>query len=499
MRVKLVSPAGIPRLELRRIPPIKRLFPPYGAGCLAAFLRGRGHQVSIDDLALRAEELKESLAPLRTAPLQDRMNDYLVHDKFDGAVDACAERLFRCLSRGEFDIAGFSVLSQLGLPVALLAAKKIKEKTGVPVVFGGAMLTEDSGYPGFSRIKRFLEDYRFVDYVIYGEGEVPFLKLIEHLQGAAAAAEVPSLAYRNGRGEAVANERKFFDIADLPLPDYDGLPLRDYGGAGLAGTGRTQHADLQAPHQLYQITRGCPYMCSFCSLRLVAPRLERRAAGQAVGDLARLKDRYGIDHFYFCELALNVSYRYLEELCDAFIAADLGIRWMAPLRMSHMDAKLLRKMMRAGCYGVVWGLESGSDRVLQLMNKGFSASHAAGILKEAHSLGIFQAVNIVAGYVGELDGDVDKTIAFLRENARYIGFVRLFPFSLLPFSPVHDRPAEFGVENIGEEPDSPVGFSRKRFDEVKGPRWEEKVLQITRAHQRIRAAVDELFGGRFKD
>jgi radical SAM superfamily enzyme YgiQ (UPF0313 family) len=239
-------------------------------------------------------------------------------------------------------------------------------------------------------------------------------------------------------------------------------------------------------------------MCSFCGLRLVAPRLEQKPAAKVVADLARLKDRYGIDHFYFCELALNVSYRYLEELCDAFIAANLGIRWMAPLRMSHIDTGLLKKMMRAGCYGAVWGLESGSDRVLQLMNKGFSASHAADILKEANSLGMFQIVNIVAGYIGETDEDVDKTISFLRENARCIGFVRLFPFSLLPFSPIHDRPSEFGIENIGDAPGSPVGFSRKRFDEIQGLRWEEKALQITRAHQRIRDAADELFGGRFR-
>ena len=123
---------------------------------------------------------------------------------------------------------------------------------------------------------------------------------------------------------------------------------------------------------------------------------------------------------------------------------------MALLR-KEMTPALLTKMKRAGCYHLSWGLESGCQRVLDLMQKRFSTLElATQVIRWTHDAGIQQGISLITGFPGETAEMFDETVAFVKEYQRYFHSVAVQPMYVLPNSSVHACPAEFGIDPVGQ-------------------------------------------------
>jgi len=317
---------------------------------LASYLRRCGYCVEQEDLNIRMNlhskgkedisrfKIQEVLEILKTGNFKRRLGVFV-----DRLVDSCD------LS-GKFKLIGFSNLASDGFYFSLLMARRIKQKTGIPLVLGGAFITLFGHlYPG-------ILDY--VDYMILGDGAEPMLKLIACLNNEIPVSEVPNLVYKEN-GKIKANARKYYPLESVPAPDYSGLPMELYRPP--------QPGDIVRFH--YQLSRGCSGKCSFCLFGCGNEKLEFKSYDKIIRELKQAKEKDNCTSFIFSDNAINISPDFLEGLCDLFIGNNLDISWVANAKVSNFDRRLLKKMKQAGCRVLSFGIESGSDRVLKMMNK----------------------------------------------------------------------------------------------------------------------------------
>lgn len=480
MKIKIIIPPKVHQSrDLYLLPHVGESNLPYGAGCLVSVLKKHGHTASIKDLTFLDRPVGNWLTALENKKILEDLTQY-ISGKPDRKIDYFAEELFEQISDDRADVYGFSVLSRLGLPGGLLLAKKIKEKLGKPIVFGGSAF-------GKFKTQDLLLRTDFLDYTVLGEGEVPLLKFLEYLRGHAHITGVPNLVYKDG-DKVLMNEMKFFDINDMSMPDFDGVDM-DLYKLKFSMRDHLLRGKLWLP---YHVTRGCSQRCSFCNYVLFHPKVQLKSYEKVLSELTQLKEKYQTNLFFFSDSRLNNSYQYLEKFCDLLIENKLGIKWLTLVSVSNMDRNLLQKMKDAGCRTIVWGIESGSDRILKMLNKGYNAAEAGKILQESHAVDIRNIVNLITGLPTETEEDLNQNIKFMKENAPFIFKVRLFAYSFAPGSPMAKHPEKFGIEKIRIAYSSAIGFRRLGFDEIDGLKWEDKVKQRRRFERKLELEASKL-------
>jgi len=137
-----------------------------------------------------------------------------------------------------------------------------------------------------------------------------------------------------------------------------------------------------------------------------------------------LINKYKIKVFALNDLLCNANLKKLERTCDLIIKNNLKIKWggYATIR-NDMGIRLLKKMKDAGCTTLHYGFESGSNKVLKLMNKYYIAEYAEKLIKKTKKAGIMVVINIIVGFPGETDEDFNKTLEFIKMNKQYIDSV----------------------------------------------------------------------------
>ncbi|MBU0547298.1 MAG: hypothetical protein KKH57_00845 [Candidatus Omnitrophica bacterium] len=301
MRIKIIVPPYVNQpLFLRMMPRSMTFFPPYGASCLASTLRNNGYSVSVEDVSLLARNLKMPPIFLDNKRELKSIVEYLRFDSPDKKIDRFANELFKYISQDGSEVIGFSIFSRLELVCALLLAKKIKENTQAKIVLGGALMTEYAALKSLQKMESILNNFKFVDFVIFGDGCVPFLALLENIKGLRPIETVPNLAYRDKANIAI-REKTFYSIQDMPAPDFDGLDLDKYKAVQYEQIKNKKIEAFSKFFQLpYQLSRGCPQGCSFCDCYLTDPQIVFKDPPKVINELWHLKERYRARNFYFC-------------------------------------------------------------------------------------------------------------------------------------------------------------------------------------------------------
>ena len=471
-KIKLIFP---PNPYARYI--VDEFFLPHGLSILTFFLKDHNYNVVLEDLGVKIDEhnkrfrfspRKRINAVLPSNKVDtNKIMDYLFARHHDNKIDHFAEQIAELASCKGYDLIGISVLSDLSFLFALLLAKKVKSMSKIKIVLGGPFITLFG--------KDYFAQSPFIDYMVIGDGQVPLLKLIEHLEGRAKIEDIPSLIYRDN-ANTKTNPRKRFPIEELYMPDFSDLPLQRYRS-------KTGNAKIILP---YQLSRGCTHNCSFCSQKAVNPHLEFKSHQKVLRELKAMQDRYQSNAFLFCDEAINCSYEYLDEFCDMLIKEKLNVEWVAYARPDNLDRKILHKMSEAGCSILWFGIESASNRILRSMRKGFTIEKAQEVLKDSHQEGIKNLTFFITGYPYETEEDIAQTAEFIKINSKYISYIIESPFRITSRMPLYNYPQEFGIENL--RPDSKLMFSDFAFDEINGLKWEEKRKQRQYAYSKIKEA-----------
>ena len=329
------------------------------------------------------------------------------------------------------DLVGISLTSANQVIAGFTLASLIKE-AGLPphVVLGGKMIT-----CWRDQLPRAEALWDLFDSAIVFEGEVALLQLIEALDRGTDLSSVPNLMYRDGRRIRV-NEFKAPEAAcDLPDPDFDGLRLEQYLAPG---------------HVLpVSASRGCYWgRCAFCNVGYGESRhFGERRAEQVAEEMMSLAAAYDTRHFFFADEAL--SPRMLKSLSTRLIEAGADLDWTCCARFEPgISAELLGQMRRAGCRMVLYGLESGSQRVLDRMHKGTRLETAQRILREGKEAGIWNHIFFFFGFPGETEEDARETIQFFQANRHLVHSGCSGTFLLERRAAVADDPAAYGISRL---------------------------------------------------
>lgn len=358
------------------------------------------------------------------------------------AIDVTA-RPFEPYIRGPFtellrsrswDLIGFSTNYTSQLPFALRLARHSREVCPESqIVFGG---TEVCDVVRFTKGRHdFWDVFSMADIIVPGEGESPLCAILEALR----AGERPrgirgALCRADGTVPVIVN---YENIATLPPPKYDVWDLNAYWSP--------------EPVILYSPTRGCYWnKCTFCDYGLnsdhpTSPSRDRPAE-KVVEDLTSV--RAFSRTVYFAVDAM--SPRYLRSLCEAIASSGLDVSWSAELRLERTFPKrrMAELLKAAGCVAISFGYESGTQRILDLIDKGTRITEVPAILETLAGQGIGAQMMGFTGFPSETDEEASETYRFLSEHRNLWTLAGLGEFTVTPGSIVAKQPGRFGIELI---------------------------------------------------
>lgn len=268
---------------------------------------------------------------------------------------------------------------------------------------------------------RLMAEHPFVDGFFLDEPECLLPPLLQALQGGGleACRQAPGLVLNLG-GERVRTP----EAGRLPAPDE--LPLPAYG---LLPKPWPYHTGvMEPPFTVVQTSRGCPYTCSFCSFGKLPWRTRKVEA--VLAELQWLKREHGVRRVLFFDDVLTLDMRRTERLCQGMLDLGLDLEWVCCTRANNVTLDLLKLMRRAGCREIAFGIESGSDQVLEDTTKGVSKDQIRQAAKWCHEVGILFYGLAIIGLPGETERSVQDTIDFINEIEPFytqFGFCTPFP------------------------------------------------------------------------
>jgi anaerobic magnesium-protoporphyrin IX monomethyl ester cyclase len=328
------------------------------------------------------------------------------------------------ISKRQPDIVGITSTTLMYKP-ALRIAKLAKEVCPKCLtVIGGHHVTFED--------EKALQDCASLDIVVRKEGEYTLLELAERVEAGKDYYDVLGTTCRKD-GKIVRNpDRPYIENLDeLPFPARHFWPIE-----GLKKYGTIIFDVLTS--------RGCIYWCSFCiEVRVHGRKYRVRSSKNVVDELEFLHNTYGAEYFSFVDATFTIDQARIEELCEEIRNRKLKIRWVCGTRVDLVTKELLLKMKEAGCVMVWYGIEAGTQQVLDDMRKGISLAQTIRAFKWTKEAGLKPDPNVVLGFPGETKQTAWETIKLVeRLNPDYMGIYTIAtPY---PGTPLYDSVREKG-------------------------------------------------------
>lgn len=400
MRILLIhplheKPGGEERQKKQRIKGIRLVSFPLGLGYIGAVLKNAGHNVQAWDI--HGENLLWS-------EVEEKISSY------------------------DFDLVGISAISSQYRYVKQLA-NLIKRIKPVPIIVGGVLATHSA--------KLVLERCN-VDFCVIGEGELTTVELIEKLD---KPNTVKGIAYKDALGNVIFTTPRPYikDLSILPLPAYELFDMNFYiSHSTKMGTkslnGETAFKKVRNLRAGYVIAgRGCPYRCAFCSRNYKGVRI--RPIWHIMKEIEFLKEKYNVQYIHFGDELLTINKNTALQLCEEM--KKTGLLWDCQSRVNLVDEEILTAMKNSGCVTVGFGIESGSQRLLNAMNKMITVEQIERAMKTAMKVGIDVKVQLMFGFPGENMESLQETIELfkrLNHPGRRMSF-----FTVLPGTKIYER------------------------------------------------------------
>jgi anaerobic magnesium-protoporphyrin IX monomethyl ester cyclase len=245
------------------------------------------------------------------------------------------------------------------------------------------------------------------DAVVSGEGEITLVELAHAVAAGRDPAGIPGTVVRRSGRLVRGPSRPFLkDLDSLPTPAWDLVDMERYLGDWQRRTGERRAAVLTS--------RGCPFDCSWCSKPTFGRNFRQQSPERVVQELVELRRRYRVDYVRFCDDVFGISRAWIERLLDGMAAADLDLKFECLARVDLLKPELLHRMRAAGLARVYVGVESGSQKMLDLMNRGTRLAQVERTAAALRAEGIRQFWFLMLGYPGETLEDVEATLQLFR-------------------------------------------------------------------------------------
>jgi radical SAM superfamily enzyme YgiQ (UPF0313 family) len=248
-----------------------------------------------------------------------------------------------------------------------------------------------------------------LDIVVRGEGEETLLDLA---QGVESPGRIPGISHRED-GKIVHNpDRPYIkDLDRLPFPARNLMPMEKYGYlADVPGEGKL-------PAQNIMASRGCPFNCSFCaSPKMWGRRYRARSTENVMEEIDELVNRWGARALWVFDDTFTIDRKRTLAICDEIAGKFPFLRWFCEIRVDTVDLELLAAMKRAGCFCVAFGVESGSQRVIdESVGKQIRLEQVRQTMDWCRRLDLMYNPFIILSHPGETEEDARKTMELVRE------------------------------------------------------------------------------------
>lgn len=342
---------------------------PFGIAYIASYLRKLGYDVEILDIfanLLREEEVIEEL------------------------------------KKRTFDMVGISALVTQYRYVRSLVGT-IKEMKNVPIILGSGLAT--------SCHRLVLEKVPAIDICVRGEGEITLKEIIEDKDN---LHDVSGISFRDKDGKVVVNPDRLphENIDEFPWPAYELFDVPLYLGSRIYETGILDIREKYLDKKIFPAvtSRGCPYNCRFCGKIIPTGRL--RSVDDVIKEIKYIKDTYDIDGVHFIDELFVVSKERAIELSRAL--KPLNLFWDCQARCNTIDYETLKIMKDAGCVAIGLGIESGSQKILDNMNKKITVRQIEDAMMAAKKVGCPVKVQLIFGYPGEDYETLGETVSLFK-------------------------------------------------------------------------------------
>jgi magnesium-protoporphyrin IX monomethyl ester (oxidative) cyclase len=319
-----------------------------------------------------------------------------------------AEReIIRRIAEAKPDLVGFSCLFSSQFPAIRSLAEKVKRlDAGIITVAGGT-------HPSF-RARSCLESTQ-LDYIVRGEGELGFSRLIDALKSGGDVSKIPGLAFRaDGQVRVNENPEYLDDLATLPFPARELFKVEEYFKINVP-----MQLLSHSPRNLAVATsRGCPFRCAFCSSTVHWGNCQRaRPAESVLRELEQLKEKYRVEEIKFEDDNLTSDKERARQLFQGMIDRKLDLMWNTPNGISvwSLDPGMLELMKQSGCYEITVAVESGDPWVLkELINKPVNLEKTREMVRVIKELGIGTNGYFIIGFPGETRAQIMNTLNYAR-------------------------------------------------------------------------------------
>ncbi|MDP3065442.1 MAG: radical SAM protein [Methanobacteriaceae archaeon] len=274
-----------------------------------------------------------------------------------------------------------------------------------------------------------LKDSEAIDVVVMGEGEETMVELADQSSRKISDLEdVRGIVFRDpntGSLKSTPDRPLIKDLDSLPFPARHLVPFKSYG------VSKEQTGGIIT-------SRGCVYSCSYCSSSLIMGNKFRwRSPDNVVDEIEELIDNYQIREIGFMDDTFMLIKRRANDIANEIKARGMDLSFVASSRVDRVDPELLQNLKNSGMQTIYYGVESGSQRILDLMKKGITLKNVETAVKSAKNAGLEVLTSFILGYPGETEDDMNKTIDFsTRLDSDYCQYSILTPF---PGTPVYNE------------------------------------------------------------
>lgn len=376
-------------------------YPPLGTLYAAALLRQQGFSVALFDTMLEDPErgFPEALARHRPRIVA------IYEDNFNFLSKMCLTRMRR---------VAYEMMNAAGASGAIVVA---------------------NGSDASDHVEEYLRGG--ADYVLLGEAEWTLLELVRSLlvKSETKPEHIPGVTFLRG-----ATDQVFRTSSRPPLRDLDTLPapardLVNWGAYREAWRSRHGHFSVNMV-----ASRGCPYRCNWCARPIYGSSFQVRAAESVADEMGEMRDSVGADHLWFADDVFGLNRSWVSELAEAVEQRGAAIPFKIQSRINLITAETASALRRAGCAEVWMGVESGSQEILNAMDKGTRVADIPVARQNLKHHGIRACFFLQFGYPGETWQDIQETVRLIRRlRPDDIGVSVSYP---LPGTKFHERVRE---------------------------------------------------------
>lgn len=245
-------------------------------------------------------------------------------------------------------------------------------------------------------------------FIVRGEPEIIVLNLVETLAKNKDIGKVKGISYKiNNKIVHNKDASRIENLDDLPFPAYHLLPMERY---------KYSFPDLLSPFSIMLTSRGCPFSCKFCLKAMSKGKYITRNPENIVKEIEYLIKDFNIKSIFFQDWEFTINKERIKEICDLILKKNLKIVWGCNSRANDLSHELIDKMKKAGCVRINIGFESGSQKVLDKINKGIKIKDLENVIKLCRAnnmnIGMYAMLNLP----GETKETIKETVDFFVRN-----------------------------------------------------------------------------------